>query len=71
MTVGERNATTDKVKQQLQFAGSEEGKTLLLQQLLTEGLEAPVLIFVSSKEKAVLLQRYSLAHSSLCLPCVA
>ena len=60
VTVGERNATAFNICQQLQFAGSEEGKVLLLQQLLTEGLKAPVLIFVTSKEKAVLLQRYFL-----------
>lgn len=57
VTVGERNFTAENIKQQLQFAGSEEGKILLLQQLLTEGINAPVLIFVSSKEKAMLLQR--------------
>ena len=61
VTVGERNATASNIRQQLQFAGSEEGKVLLLQQLLTEGMKAPVLIFVASKEKAILLQRYSIA----------
>ncbi len=60
VTVGERNATASNIKQQLLFAGSEEGKILLLQQLLTEGLKAPVLIFVASKEKAVFLQRWTL-----------
>ena len=57
VTVGARNATAFNIQQQLQFAGSEDGKILLLQQLLTEGLKAPVLIFVASKEKALLLQR--------------
>ena len=57
VTVGDRNASASNIDQQLQFAGSEEGKILLLQQLLTEGLKAPVLIFVSSKDKAILLQR--------------
>lgn len=58
VTVGDRNATAFNIRQQLQFAGSEEGKVLLLQQQLAEGMQAPVLIFVASKEKAVILQRY-------------
>ena len=56
LTVGHRNATASSVLQSLRFAGSEEGKTLLLQDLLREGLKAPVLIFVASRDKAVALK---------------
>jgi ATP-dependent RNA helicase DDX52/ROK1 len=56
LTVGHRNATASNVLQHLKFAGSEEGKLLLLQDLLQTGLKAPVLIFVGSRDKAVALK---------------
>ena len=57
ITIGERNATASNIQQQLSFVGSEEGKILMLQQLLESGIKAPILIFVASKEKAMLLER--------------
>eukprot|EP00897_Mesotaenium_endlicherianum_P001348 jgi/Mesen1/1240/ME000129S00344 len=52
IVVGERNSAAETVKQQLLFAGSEEGKLLGLRQLLKQGLRPPVLVFVQSKERA-------------------
>ena len=63
VTVGDRDTAAMSVQQQLRFTGSEEGKFLLLQQMLQAGMAAPVLIFVSSKEKAVILHR----HVGVCL----
>lgn len=59
VTIGQRNATACNIQQQLQFVGSEEGKILMLQQLLEDGLKAPALIFVASKEKAMLLEKWA------------
>jgi len=56
LTIGQRNATASNVFQHLKFAGTEEGKILLLQDLLQTGLKAPVLIFVASRDKAVALK---------------
>lgn len=63
VTVGSRNATASSVKQRLQYVGSEEGRFLMLQSLFRTGIDAPVLIFVSSSEAAGILQRYLLPHS--------
>jgi ATP-dependent RNA helicase DDX52/ROK1 len=52
ITVGERNSAATSVKQRLVFVGRENGKLLTLRQMLGEGLKPPVLVFVSSKERA-------------------
>lgn len=67
LTVGNRNATASSVLQSLRFAGSEEGKTLLLQELLQSGLKAPVLIFVASRDKAVALKGKLVGYKVDCL----
>jgi len=67
LTVGNRNATASNVLQSLRFAGSEEGKTLLLQELLQSGLKAPMLIFVASRDKAVALKGKLVGYKVDCL----
>lgn len=52
LTVGTRNASTSTVAQRLMFVGQEQGKLLGLRQLIAQGLKPPVLLFVSSKERA-------------------
>lgn len=49
VTVGERNAATDTVQQDLLFVGSESGKLLAFRDLVRGGLQPPVLVFVQSK----------------------
>lgn len=51
-TVGHRNTTTDKVQQELVFVGSEQGKLIAIRELISKGLQPPVLVFVQSKERA-------------------
>ena len=58
VTVGSRNATAKSVQQSLLYVGSEEGKFMKLQEMLHSGVKAPVLIFVSSSEGAMMLQKY-------------
>ncbi|KAK3914075.1 putative ATP-dependent RNA helicase DDX52 [Frankliniella fusca] len=52
VTVGHRNTTADKVQQELVFVGSEQGKLIAMRELISKGLQPPVLIFVQSKERA-------------------
>ena len=52
LIVGGKNCATGTVAQRLQFVGSEEGKVLALKNLILEGLDVPVLIFVSRSETA-------------------
>lgn len=52
ITVGQRNAATDLVEQQLQYCGNEAGKLVAFRQLVQQGLKPPVLIFVQSKDRA-------------------
>ncbi|XP_059618720.1 LOW QUALITY PROTEIN: DEAD box protein 52 homolog [Phlebotomus argentipes] len=52
VTVGVRNSATDSVEQKLLFVGSEAGKLLAVRDLVKEGLQPPVLVFVQSKERA-------------------
>lgn len=49
ITVGQRNAATDLVEQELVFVGSEAGKLLAFREMLRKGLQPPVLVFVDSK----------------------
>ena len=57
LTVGPRNAPTSAVAQRLMFVGREGGKMLGLRQLVAQGLTPPVLLFVSSKERAEAVHR--------------
>ncbi|KAG8479894.1 hypothetical protein CXB51_029496 [Gossypium anomalum] len=50
--IGRKNMASESVNQKLVFAGTEEGKLLALRQSFQERLNAPVLIFVQSKERA-------------------
>lgn len=52
LTVGPRNVPTSTVGQRLLFVGQEGGKLLGLKQLIAQGLKPPVLLFVSSRERA-------------------
>ncbi|GAB0099135.1 RNA helicase [Sergentomyia squamirostris] len=52
VSVGVRNSATDSVEQKLLFVGTEAGKLLAVRDLIKEGLQPPVLVFVQSKERA-------------------
>ncbi|XP_063920785.1 probable ATP-dependent RNA helicase DDX52 [Zophobas morio] len=52
LTVGQRNAATDSVDQELLFVGNEQGKLLAFRNLVRKGLSPPVLVFVQSKNRA-------------------
>ncbi|XP_032680902.1 probable ATP-dependent RNA helicase DDX52 isoform X2 [Odontomachus brunneus] len=52
ITVGQRNAATDLVEQELVFVGSERGKLVAFRNITQKGLAPPVLVFVQSKERA-------------------
>ena len=69
LTVGPGNAPTSSVAQRLMFVGREGGKLLGLRQLIAQGLTPPVLLLVSSKERAEALLRPVLR--TLQLPCPA
>jgi len=55
VVVGEKNAAAETVEQSLVFVGREDGKMLALRQMIRQGIQPPVLIFVQSKERAVQL----------------
>ncbi|KAJ3663059.1 hypothetical protein Zmor_007368 [Zophobas morio] len=52
ITIGQRNAATDSVEQELLFVGNEQGKLLAFRDLVRKGLSPPVLVFVQSKDRA-------------------
>ncbi|CAH0548072.1 unnamed protein product [Brassicogethes aeneus] len=52
VTVGQRNAATDLVDQKLVFVGNEQGKLLAFRDVIRQGLNPPVLVFVQSKDRA-------------------
>ncbi|KAJ8731093.1 hypothetical protein PYW07_004257 [Mythimna separata] len=52
VTVGQRNAATNLVDQELCFCGNENGKLVAFRQLVQQGLKPPVLVFVQSKDRA-------------------
>ncbi|KRT80864.1 helicase, partial [Oryctes borbonicus] len=52
VTIGLRNAVTDTVDQELKFVGNEDGKLLAFRDLIRNGVNPPVLVFVQSKERA-------------------
>ncbi|XP_055912288.1 DEAD box protein 52 homolog [Eupeodes corollae] len=52
VNIGQQNAATELVNQELLFVGSESGKLIAIRDLVREGLKPPVLIFVQSKDRA-------------------
>lgn len=52
VTVGGKNLTNSNVEQELIYVGNELGKVISLRELITSGIQVPVLIFVEAKEKA-------------------
>ncbi|XP_072949640.1 probable ATP-dependent RNA helicase DDX52 [Epargyreus clarus] len=52
ITVGQRNAATHLVEQELMYCGNENGKLVAFRQLVQNGLKPPVLVFVQSKDRA-------------------
>ncbi|KAH8270628.1 hypothetical protein KR018_012547, partial [Drosophila ironensis] len=52
ITIGVQNSATDAVQQELLFVGSEGGKLVAMRDLVRQGLQPPVLVFVQSKERA-------------------
>lgn len=52
ITVGQRNAATSLVEQELLYCGNESGKLVAFRQLVQAGLKPPVLVFVQSKDRA-------------------
>ncbi len=55
LNIGARNSATESIKQSLLYVSSEEGKLVALRQMIQNGLDIPVLIFVQSKERAAQL----------------
>lgn len=53
IVIGSKNSAAATLKQRLIFCGQEEGKILALRQLIAEGIQPPVIIFVQSKERAM------------------
>lgn len=49
ISIGQRNAATDLVDQELVFVGTEAGKMVAFRNMIREGLKPPVLVFVDSK----------------------
>jgi ATP-dependent RNA helicase DDX52/ROK1 len=50
--VGRPNAATETVNQELLFVGNEEGKIMAMRQLLTRGIQPPILLFMKTVERA-------------------
>eukprot|EP01094_Clydonella_sp_ATCC50884_P026837 TRINITY_DN748_c0_g1_i1.p1 TRINITY_DN748_c0_g1~~TRINITY_DN748_c0_g1_i1.p1 ORF type:complete len:443 (-),score=101.69 TRINITY_DN748_c0_g1_i1:33-1361(-) len=69
VVIGERNAATETIDQQLIFCGQEAGKVLAVRQLIQEGIKPPVLIFVQSKERAVELF-HELLYDGINVDCI-
>jgi ATP-dependent RNA helicase DDX52/ROK1 len=52
VVIGQKNAATETVDQELVYVGHEEGKLLQIRQMVAKGLTPPCLIFVQSIERA-------------------
>eukprot|EP00347_Sterkiella_histriomuscorum_P001339 403372410 len=50
--MGIKNASNQLIDQQIQYVGDEQGKLHTLRELLADGFEPPMLIFVQSKHRA-------------------
>uniref|UniRef100_A0AAG5DUU3 Probable ATP-dependent RNA helicase DDX52 n=1 Tax=Anopheles atroparvus TaxID=41427 RepID=A0AAG5DUU3_ANOAO len=51
-SIGAINGATDLVEQKLLFTGNEAGKLLAFREMVSQGLNPPVLVFVQSKDRA-------------------
>ncbi|XP_060521054.1 DEAD box protein 52 homolog isoform X2 [Cylas formicarius] len=52
VTVGNRNTAVDTVEQRLLFVGNEQGKLIAIRDLIRQGINPPVLVFVQSRDRA-------------------
>lgn len=52
VVIGQKNAATSSIDQQLLYVGQESGKLIAIRQLIQSGFRPPVLIFVQSIERA-------------------
>ncbi|KAI9208868.1 P-loop containing nucleoside triphosphate hydrolase protein [Polychytrium aggregatum] len=52
IVIGQKNAATEIINQQLLYVGQEEGKLIAIRQLVQKGIKPPVLIFVQSIDRA-------------------
>jgi ATP-dependent RNA helicase DDX52/ROK1 len=52
VTIGKTNRAPVSLTQEVVFVGNEEGKLIAIRNLLREGFEPPILIFVENKERA-------------------
>ncbi|KXN71984.1 putative ATP-dependent DEAD-box RNA helicase [Conidiobolus coronatus NRRL 28638] len=50
--IGNKNSVTQLIKQELVYVGQESGKLVAIRQLISKGIQPPVLIFVQSIERA-------------------
>jgi len=50
--VGAANSATETIDQQLVYCGSEHGKLVAFRNLVRQGIQPPVLVFVQTKERA-------------------
>ena len=62
VVIGTPNAATLTIEQKLIFVGQEEGKLLAIRQMLTDGIEPPVIIFVETIERATILFHELVKH---------
>ena len=53
IVIGSKNSAASTLQQRLIYCGQEEGKILALRQLIEEGINPPVIIFVQSKDRAM------------------
>ncbi|XP_055526115.1 DEAD box protein 52 homolog [Wyeomyia smithii] len=51
-SIGTANTAVDSVEQELLFVGNESGKLLAFREMVHQGLNPPVLVFVQSKDRA-------------------
>ncbi|XP_053682674.1 probable ATP-dependent RNA helicase DDX52 [Sabethes cyaneus] len=51
-SIGTTNTAVDSVEQELLFVGNESGKLLAFREMVHQGLNPPVLVFVQSKDRA-------------------
>jgi ATP-dependent RNA helicase DDX52/ROK1 len=51
LTHTHRNQAAEHVSQRLQFVGTEQGKLIAFRDMIRQGLDIPVLVFVQSKER--------------------
>ncbi|XP_060079542.1 probable ATP-dependent RNA helicase DDX52 [Ylistrum balloti] len=55
--IGAKNSATETIQQELKFVGTESGKLFAIREIIQQGIEPPVLVFVQSKDRAKQLFR--------------